>query len=364
MTRIFSKPSLVLFSLISVGALGLSACSSDSGSEPAGDGDGDTTGDGDVSGDGGTAGDGDLGGDGDGDGSGGTVGDGDGDGDTAVAPSGTPCDRQERVGSFTLNLGTNYTTFQGAVSDGITPGGIPAPIGSSGTCELLTAPSLLCATPCASGTVCAGDDMCIPEAIEISAGLITVTGAELPISEDVNGITGGYNLTFNDPYPGFEVDAAITLTAAGDEAEAFSLMGEGVGQLTSSSTSFNVTEGEPLELSWDPAGASAHSSINISLSVNTHGGVGAWIECSAEDTGSFSIPADLLQQLVDLGLSGFPRVTIARRTIDSTEIEAGCVDFAVASDLMLDVTVDGLVSCNGPEDCPDGQTCNATLYCE
>jgi hypothetical protein len=191
-----------------------------------------------------------------------------------------------------------------------------------------------------------------------------VTGLSTAISEAPNGITVDYNETFTDPYPGFDVGAAITLTAAGDEAQGFTLNGEGVGLLTSSAETVDVVEGSPVDLTWNESGASTHSSVDVHLTVNAHGGTAAWIQCAADDTGSFSIPADIVQQLVDLGLSGFPRVTITRRTVDSTELAAGCVDLTVASDVVLNVSVDGLISCNSVDDCPDGQACNSLLFCE
>jgi hypothetical protein len=76
------------------------------------------------------------------------------------------------------------------------------------------------------------------------------------------------------------------------------------------------------------------------------------------------LSADILQQLVDLGLSGFPRVSLTRETLDSEEISGGCVDLSVSSEVKLDITVDGLVSCNSVDDCPDGLACNASLFCE
>jgi len=333
--RSLSDSRGLLFAFLSGAAFSLISCDSDSGSESPGDGDGELPGDGD----------------------------GDGDGDTA-GPSGIACDRSERIGSFALTLASSYTTFRGAVASGVSPSGVPEILGSEGSCELLGARNLFCATPCASGTVCAGDNQCVPEALKVSAGVVTVSGLNAPISEEPNGITLDYNKSLNDPYPAFDVDAAITLTAAGDESEGFTLSGEGVGLITSVDDIVHVTPGMPVDLTWEASGSSANSSVDISLSVNAHGGTAAWIQCAASDAGAFTIPAEILQDLVDLGLSGFPRVTLTRRTVDSTSISTGCVDFSVASSVMLDVSVAGLVSCNMDEECPDGEACNSFLFCE
>ncbi len=341
----------------------LPGCSSDS-SDPAeetGDGDGDT-GDGDV-GDG-DVGDGDVG---DGDVGDGDVGDGDtGDGDVGDGdgPNGMACERGERLGSFLLILAEDYTTFRGSISNGVAANAVPEVKATSGSCELLGAPNLFCATPCESGTICAGDDTCIPTPMKISAGTVSVAGAATTISKDANGITLDYNETINEPYPAFNVGDSLTLSAAGEEAPAFTLNGEGVGLMTSSAETVDVVENQDVALSWDTTGASTNSKVEIELTVNAHGGTPAWISCEADDTGSFSIPADLVQQLVDMGLSGFPRVSITRETVDSLDLSNGCVDFSVTSSLTLDVSIDGLVSCSGTEDCPNGQTCNETLVCE
>ncbi len=347
-----------LFALISILSVPLPACSSEDGGDPneTGDGDGDE-GDGDV-GDGDVAagdGDGDQG-DGDGDGSGG--------GTTGGMPSGIACERDARLGSFLLILTEDYTTFRGSVSNGVAPNGVPEVKATSGACSLLGAPNLFCATPCENGTLCAGDDQCVPTPMKVSAGTVSVSGTATPISEDPNGITLDYNETINDPYPAFNSGDALTLSAAGDEADAFSLSGEGVGLMTTSASTVELVESQPIELSWDATGASDNSTVEIELTVNAHGGTPAWISCETEDTGSFSIPADIVGQLVDLGLSGFPRVSLTRQTVDSTELSTGCVDFTVTSGVTLDVSIDGLVSCSDTSDCPDGQTCNEALICE
>jgi hypothetical protein len=119
-----------------------------------------------------------------------------------------------------------------------------------------------------------------------------------------------------------------------------------------------------LALTWNTDGASGNSSIGIELTVNAHGGTPAWILCSSDVTGAFSIPADILLHLVVLGLSGFPRVSLTRVSLDSEEFSGGCVDLSVSSEVKLDITVDGLVSCNSVDDCPDGLACNASLFCE
>jgi len=81
------------------------------------------------------------------------------------------------------------------------------------------------------------------------------------------------------------------------------------------------------------------------------------------DAGSFSIPAALATELYKLGMSGFPTITITRRTADSTTITPGCIQFSVSSSLELEVSIVGLVSCIKDTECPTGQVCKVDLTC-
>lgn len=106
------------------------------------------------------------------------------------------------------------------------------------------------------------------------------------------------------------------------------------------------------------------SAVFVSFSVNVHGAVTGWIECTAPDTGEFEIPAELVSDLIDLGLSGFPRVDIERRSSATLDVSAGCVDLYVGSKVTMDIDVDGLQSCNNETDCAQGQTCSPELTCQ
>jgi hypothetical protein len=281
-------------------------------------------------------------------------------------PSGEVCPNERRAGSLSLRMTNDRTIVDGSISDGIAPAGVYREISSAGSCQLLGPRDLFCATPCGSGTTCAGDDMCVPTPMKQSAGAITLTGLEEPLEVMANGITGIYSDTILDPYPLFEAGAAIELSAAGDVFAPFTLRGWGVPPLVTSLSTANVVSGSAVPLTWDTAGVnSEQSEIFISFSVNVHGATTGWIECTAPDTGSFDIPAALVSDLVDLGLSGFPRMTMTRRSADSTDLSTGdCVDFEVGSQVTIELTVDGLVSCNEDSECPEGQMCTPELSCE
>jgi hypothetical protein len=330
--------------------------------EPSGEGG--SSGDG-SGGSGGSAGSAGTGGEG---GRASTGGDSAGSGGTSgnTAPSGEVCANAERAGSLGLRLTGGKTIFDGAIGDGITPSSVYREIAAEGGCQLLGPRDLFCSPSCESGMTCAGENACTPTPTKQSAGMITVTGLLASLDVERNGITGGYSKTILDPYPAFEPGAAIQLSAAGDVIAAFTLNGWGVPPLVTSLTTVNVSKGSGVPLTWDTTGVNAEQTeIFMHFSVNVHGATTGWIECSVPDTGSFEIPATLVSNLIDLGLSGFPRMSMSRRSADSTQLPTGdCVDFEISSEAQIELTVDGLVSCSASMPCPEGQTCSTEMACE
>ena len=277
----------------------------------------------------------------------------------------TVCDANDRVGTFRAYLTEDRTIFSGAVSDSVAPNAIPELIASEGACKLVGPRDLSCDPVCAATQACAGNDVCVPKPQKVSVGTVSVTGLLAPIEVDANGITLDYSLTIPDPYPGFDAGAAITLSAAGGELEAFTMNAMGVAPMVTSLSAVEVQTGSAASLSWDASAADpSKSGVHIKLSVNTHGATPGSIECAVPDTGSFDVPAGLVTQLVGMGLSGFPRVVLGRRTTDTANIAGGCVDFSVSSEVTLDLQVDGLISCTSNTDCPAEQPiCSPQLAC-
>lgn len=324
---------------------GLSACGGNEGNEGGSGGKGASGGGTGVSGSGGANG-----------GSGGT--------NSVGQPSGEPCADNQRAGTLALRLTDGKTILEGAVSDGASPVG-ETDVASEGLCRLVG--PAVCATTCASGTVCVGNDVCMANPTEESAGKITVTGMLTPLELMVNGITGTYSKTIADPYPAFEPGAAIQLSASGDTIPAFTLHGWGVPPLVVTSPSpISVSSGSGVPLAWETTGVNPEQSeVFINFEVNVHGAATGHIECTVPDTGSYELPEALVTDLIDRGLSGFPRMEMIRRSVDSTELASGnCVEFEVGTQVTIELAVDGLVSCSDDLPCPDGQTCTPELTCE
>ena len=289
--------------------------------------------------------------------------DSDSDSDTdAVLAMG--CEASERVGGFMVMLAEDYTGVTGAVMNGVNPSGVSKVRATSGSCTLLGPPDLFCDPPCiALGETCGPDGTCIEAPSKQDAGTVNITGMVTAVSLEAKAITSEYSAIINDPFPGFTPGANLTLEATGGDIAAFTLDGIGPAPVVTASDTVTVQRDAPAELTWqaeDIPGTQMH----ILLDVNVHGARTGWIECDAEDTGSFDIPADLVTQLIDLGLSGFPKVELSRRSVDKTDIDAGCVEFVVYAPKTLSVEIPGFTSCNSDDDCEDGQYCNEERVCQ
>lgn len=282
----------------------------------------------------------------------------------ALTAAGARCERAERLGALGVNLTTDRTIVAGSVSSGVLPSSVPEVAAESGACELLVPRDLFCSS-CDSNQACAGDDECVSKPTKVSAGALTVDGLAMPVEFVPNGITLDYSKTILDPFPAFNPGDTIGLSAAGDATPAFEAELTGVSGLVIDQDPIAVKYGEPAAISWVASDADSDAtSVFISFSVNVHGAVTGWIECTAPDTGEFEIPADLVSALIDLGLSGFPRADVERRSSATVDLGNGCLELYVGSKVTMDIALEGLVSCHDDTDCDSGQTCSDEMACE
>ena len=89
----------------------------------------------------------------------------------------------------------------------------------------------------------------------------------------------------------------------------------------------------------------------MKLDISHHGGTKGKIECDAEDKGSLGLAAALLDQLQNLGVSGFPTVVVTREMAGSSTATGVAVDLVIRSGMEQEVVIPGLVSCNSDDDC-------------
>jgi hypothetical protein len=270
------------------------------------------------------------------------------------------CADDQRVGGFSLQLNppkgdtVGTSSLTGGVFDKVNPRDVWVVSATEGDCKLLLGPTLLCAPSCTQGQICAGSNNCIANPAVQSVGKVTITGLDQPLE-----VAPGNDKTYYGPISGtyqpVAAGTSVVLTAAGDGAyKSFTLSGAGITSLEVPTEKFALESGKPVNLSW-PAGGGTQSRMLLTLDIAHHGGIFAKIKCDVPDTGSASVPAGLVTKLVETGTAGFPVVGFTRRTISSTNVESGCVDFAVSSYVERSLEVAGVTSCN----CSNGEDCDA-----
>ncbi len=273
-----------------------------------------------------------------------------------------PCDPATRVGLFSIVLAPDYTAAEGRVLDGVVPANVRVETDAEGACRLVEGRSLFCDPACASDETC-GDDGCIPYPTAKSVGVVAVTGLSTALTMTPTAYGSYTNGATSIPHPGFAEGDVLGLVAPGDVLAGFSLEGRGVASLVVAAESVALERDAALAVDWTP-GTDPSARLRFVLDLAHHGGIAASLECDGiADSGHFELPARLVTALMDIGLAGFPTLTVSRRTADSTELSEGCVELAVLSEVVLPVTVAGLVSCSDDDACPDGQTCQSDLKC-
>ncbi|MGB0588082.1 MAG: hypothetical protein ACPGU1_00240 [Myxococcota bacterium] len=273
------------------------------------------------------------------------------------------CLAAERLGGFLVTLAEDYTGASGQVLDGVVPANVPELVQTEGACQLMRAKSLHCDPNCVPGEACAESGACVPYPERSSVGEVVISGLFDPLTMEAKwGNT--YTNQGSMVHPGYPVGASLELSAEGGAFGAFSLRGVGVEALEQTGAQEIVVEaGAPMSLSWVPPTVDGPVKVHVELNLNNHGSTSAWIACDVPDTGTYTVPSSLLEALYAIGVSGFPSLTLSRRSVDSTTVTQGCVDFVVHSDRNVPITISGVTSCTQDMQCPPGQSCGADLAC-
>lgn len=278
-----------------------------------------------------------------------------------------PCAPEDEVGEFVIELASEFTSVDGKVSDGIVPIQVPVVLASEGECQLVTPPTLLCGGGCTPAEACGASNVCVPLPRNRDLGTVTVHGMVVPLEMTPNATTKRYiNPAIPRlPHPGFVPGADLRLTTSGGDYEPFELRGWGISLLEIPSDPIRVQRGTATSVTWAAPAEAGPARMHVVLNINNHGSTTAWVECDFPDTGAGEIPATLIDGLIAQGFSGFPTVTMTRRTASSVAIEPGCVELLVSSWFSADAEVEGVTSCNEPSECPAGQTCPLPeRYCQ
>jgi hypothetical protein len=282
----------------------------------------------------------------------------------------------EVVGTFQVQVlpsdtdpTVGMTKVVGQVSDGVVPANVIWTVTKTdGDCRLETPTVPFCAVSCGS-EVCVADDVCLGYPVAHSVGVVTLKGVKLA--------AGGSDLTLKEfvhayqpvagtalAYPPFGPADTVAVHAEGGDYSAFDLSAKGVDPLAFTSSDFELEDGKSLVLTWDAAQDSKSSQMYVKLDISHHGGAKGLIECDADDSGSLTISAALISELLGLGVAGFPSVVAMRQSLDTTKIAPGLVKLEVSARAEHYVTVKGVDSCNVTADCPDGKICAKDSTCQ
>jgi hypothetical protein len=289
-----------------------------------------------------------------------------------------PCSLDKRVGGFSVQLveiegSPPYVSINGGVRNGVVPLEVWQQKGTAaGGCRLMVGPTIVCTTPCTSPQTCAGQNQCVDQPTYQSAGAVTISGVgPSPIALSTLGTSNFYSGSLTEPYPPFSPGAAVHFAAAGATIPAFAFDVTGIEPLAFAGANLVMTNGQSLPFTWTPPATAGDARIFVKVEVGHHGGVAAAIECDLPDTGTGEIPAALVTALIAEGVHGFPTLSLTRRTISSSTVGAGCVDFALAAPVERELGVcptagSCIVSCDASDPnavCPSGTTCQGDYTC-
>jgi hypothetical protein len=199
-------------------------------------------------------------------------------------------------------------------------------------------------------------------------GKLTLTGAKTKdgaTTVTMDPILNGYQMTAgtNLAYDPFTEGDPVSVSAAGDTVLGkFSVSAKAISRLAVLNDSIVLADGKPIQLRWTPPGKDVGSRVSVAVDISHHGGAKGKIECETADNGTLDIDASLVDALKALGVSGFPRIELSRKSV-GTNAQVH-VDLEIESPITKLVSIPGLISCSGDEECPEGKTCQQDLQCK
>jgi hypothetical protein len=288
-----------------------------------------------------------------------------------------PAGKKDSFGGFLVSLvqpteiSQGYTSVVGQMYSGATPSSLVwETVAKSGSCTLFKPKVPFCETPCGSGAACVADNKCMDFPKPVSVGKVTVTGVKTkdgastftmdPLSLNFSYLPAG---SIQLKMPPFAEGDAVEFSAAGDTgASAFKVSAKGIAALAILNDTIVLADNQPILLKWTAPADPANSTVSAVVDISHHGGTKGKIECEGPDNGALEIAAPLVTQLKALGVSGFPKIDVARRAVgNAADVH---VSLALESAVTKSLQIPGLISCGGPEDCPDGKTCQPDLQCK
>ncbi|HWB82086.1 MAG TPA: hypothetical protein VG755_44290 [Nannocystaceae bacterium] len=276
-------------------------------------------------------------------------------GDTGEVVLHGACELADRVGGFVLLREESYSTFSGAVADGVVPVSVLENVGEEGDCRMLRRNNPFCDPACGPGETCDFDGTCLDYPRNHDVGMVDVTGLLDAVSVAPIEPTYDYFDT-SLPHPAWDPLAPIELSAAGGDYEAFMLAGVGVSMIVPDPAPLVLDPDADLTVMWTPD--EGPQQVRVELTIDLHGATPSKLVCVTADDGELTVDQTLVAQFVALGVTGFPTVTFHRETVDSIDITPGCVELGVRSYAEGELSVVGHTPCTMDRDCPDPMICD------
>jgi hypothetical protein len=243
---------------------------------------------------------------------------------------------------------TGYTAFIATITDGVYAEPYQS-VATSGACALLADAAPADCTPACSGAqICRPPGQCAPPPQTHSVGDIEITGLANPFM--LPPFDGG-NITYesepgSEPFPPAAPGAPLTLTTTGGDYAPFSLAGVGIAPLFPPAGALSVARDQALVLTWPSQSGPAPVRVTADIDLGNNAGLDMGrapgtgiVRCQFSDIGSGTVPAELINTLLDQGVGTGPQARVTRQTVDSTTIAPGCVEFTVASGTTQPITI-------------------------
>lgn len=235
---------------------------------------------------------------------------------------------------------------------------------TDGDCALYIPRAPFCES-CPTGQVCVEMNTCRAQAVARAVGDVTLSGLNstakpLPLVSVADTYSSPETLSL----PPCTVGGTVKLDASGaGEYPAFSVQAKCIAPLVVPSTSMPLESGKAFTLTWTP-GSVAEAHITFEFDLSHHGGSKGQIRCETADSGSLQVSAALMKSLMDLGITGFPWLTVARVAKGTIPVGSGQAQLKIYSEERINLEVPGVISCQKDADCPTGKTClNTSNMC-
>jgi hypothetical protein len=259
-----------------------------------------------------------------------------------------------------------YTSLLGKLLDAEAPEAIVWELADAADgCELRTPRVPFCEAGCGGTAICTEDDRCTELPASQDVGEVKVSGLG-PAPFGMEWVAGNYQAPESStwPYPPCSAGEPIDVGTEAGAPRALALEAACIEPLETEGD-VAIETGKPLALTWTAPPQPSTTRMHVELDISHHGGAKGVIDCDVDDDGAFAVPASLVDQLVALGVAGFPTALLSRVASDHGDTpETAHVSLLVSSSVERPIAITGLTSCAGDGDCGDGETCQPDATCK